>query len=455
MSKKKKILLLSDDLRMHSGIATVSKDIVMETLNEYDWVQIAGAIKHPDKGKVFDMSAGLEEFGVKDGYLKVYPVDGYGDEGILREVMALEKPDAILHYTDPRFWIWLYQMEAEIRRDIPIFYYNIWDDLPDPQYNELYYRSSDLLMSISKQTYGINNRLLPDYEDWQTTYVPHGISQRRFKKINDDDKDLMEFNEKFGLTDKKFRVLYSNRNIRRKMPGDVVLAYKYFVDGLPEKERDDCVLIFHCAPSDPNGTDLPRVCRHLMPDYNVAFTYDINGGQPFHDGMMNRLFNSADVYVNMASNEGFGLGSAEALTVGTPIIVNMTGGMQDQCGLRDDEGNLLTPEDYIELGSNHRGKYKTHGEWVKPVYPSSISLQGSPPTPYIWDDRCNPEDVAVNLREFYDMGREERKRLGALGTKFCRENQLTATVMGENFIKSMNGAFDNWKPRIRYTMEKV
>ena len=55
MSKKKKILLLSDDLRMHSGIATVSKDIVMETLNEYDWVQIAGAIKHPDKGKVFDM----------------------------------------------------------------------------------------------------------------------------------------------------------------------------------------------------------------------------------------------------------------------------------------------------------------------------------------------------------------------------------------------------------------
>ena len=455
MSKKKKILLLSDDLRMHSGIATVSKDIVMETLNEYDWVQIAGAIKHPDKGKVFDMSQGLEEFGVKDGYLKVYPVDGYGDEGILREVMALEKPDAILHYTDPRFWIWLYQMEAEIRRDIPIFYYNIWDDLPDPQYNELYYRSSDLLMSISKQTYGINNRLLPDYEDWQTTYVPHGISQRRFKKINDDDKDLIEFNEKFGLTDKKFRVLYSNRNIRRKMPGDVALAFKYFVDGLPEEERDDCVLIFHCAPSDPNGTDLPRVCRHLMPDYNVAFTYDINGGQPFHDGMMNRLFNSADVYVNMASNEGFGLGSAEALTVGTPIIVNMTGGLQDQCGIRDDDGNLLTPDDYIELGSNHRGKYKTHGEWVKPVYPASISLQGSPPTPYIWDDRCNPEDVAVNLREFYDMGREERKRLGALGTKFCRENQMTATAMGENFIKSMNSAFENWKPRIRYTMEKV
>jgi len=453
--KKKKILLLSDDLRMHSGIATVSKDIVMETLNEYDWVQLAGAIKHPDKGKVFDMSDGLDEFGIKDGYLRVYPVDGYGDEVVLREVMALEKPDAILHYTDPRFWVWLYKMEAEIRRDIPIFYYNIWDDLPDPQYNINYYRSSDLLMSISKQTYGINNRLLPDYEDWQTTYVPHGISSRRFSKIEDTDNDLIAFNQKFGLTDKTFRVLYSNRNIRRKMPGDVALAFKYFVEGLPEEQRDDCVLIFHCAPSDPNGTDLPRMCRHLMPDVNVIFTHHVNNGQPFHDGMMNKLFNSADVYVNMASNEGFGLGSAEALTVGTPIIVNVTGGLQDQCGFRDDDGNLLTPEDYVELGSNHRGEYKNHGEWVKPVWPTSISLQGSPPTPYIWDDRCNPEDVAVNLREFYDMGRKERKRLGALGTKFCRENQMTATAMGENFIKSMNGAFDNWKPRIRYTMEKV
>ena len=427
----------------------------METLNEYDWVQIAGAIKHPDKGKVFDMSKGLDEYGVKDGYLKVYPVNGYGDETILREVMALEKPDAILHYTDPRFWVWLYRMEAEIRRDIPIFYYNIWDDLPDPQYNTNYYKSSDLLMSISKQTYGINNRLLPEYEDWQTTYVPHGISSRRFNKIEDTDTDLISFNEKFGLTDKKFRVLYSNRNIRRKMPGDVALAFKYFVEDLPEDQRDDCVLIFHCNPSDPNGTDLPRLCRHLMPDLNVVFTYDINKGQPFHDGMMNRLFNSADVYVNMASNEGFGLGSAEALTVGTPIIVNMTGGLQDQCGIRDDDGNLLTPDDYIELGSNHRGKYKNHGEWVKPVYPASISLQGSPPTPYIWDDRCNPEDVAKNLKEFYDMGREERKRLGDLGMEYCKENQMTSKVMGQNFIDSMNGAFENWKPRHRYTMEKV
>tara|TARA_Y100000114_G_C11618710_1_gene258632 strand:- start:9 stop:689 length:681 start_codon:yes stop_codon:yes gene_type:complete len=226
------------------------------------------------------------------------------------------------------------------------------------------------------------------------------------------------------------------------------------MDGLTQKQRDECVLIFHCAPVDENGTDLPRVCRHLIPDYDVKFTYSWNN-RPFNDAEMNLLFNSADVYINLASNEGFGLGSAEALTVGTPIIVNVTGGLQDQCGFRGDDGNLLTPDDYIELGSNHKGDYKNHGEWALPIFPSNRSLQGSPPTPYIWDDRCQPEDAAVQLRKLYDMGREQRKRLGSIGTDFCKENMMTSKAMGQNFIDSMNKAFEKWKPQPKYYMEAV
>ena len=52
---KKKILLLSDDLRMHSGIATQSQEFVLGTIHKYDWVQIGAAIKHPDDGKIIDM----------------------------------------------------------------------------------------------------------------------------------------------------------------------------------------------------------------------------------------------------------------------------------------------------------------------------------------------------------------------------------------------------------------
>ena len=132
-----------------------------------------------------------------------------------------------------------------------------------------------------------------------------------------------------------------------------------------------------------------------MPDYDVCFTHHLRGKDGgFEDDEMNLIFNTADVYINLASNEGFGLGSAEALTVGTPIIVNVTGGLQDQCGFKKD-GEFLTPDDYVELGSNHKGTYTEHGDWVFPVYPSNRSLQGSPPTQFIWDDRSHPEDASV------------------------------------------------------------
>ena len=123
---KKKVLLLSDDLRMSSGVGTMSKEFVLGTVHHYDWVQIGGAIKLPENGKRVDMNQVLrEETGVEDAKLTIYPSDGYGNPELLRNILSIEKPDAILHYTDPRFWRWFYEMEHEIRQEIPIFYYNI------------------------------------------------------------------------------------------------------------------------------------------------------------------------------------------------------------------------------------------------------------------------------------------------------------------------------------------
>ena len=70
--KKKKILLLSDDLRMHSGIATMSREIVLNSCQEFDWVQLGAAIQHPDMGKVIDISSDLvKETGVEDASVKL------------------------------------------------------------------------------------------------------------------------------------------------------------------------------------------------------------------------------------------------------------------------------------------------------------------------------------------------------------------------------------------------
>ena len=93
-------------------------------------------------------------------------------------------------------------MENEIRQTMPIFYYNIWDDLPDPKYNRDYYRSSDLLMSISKQTYGLNYRSLKDYgycDNLRLKYVPHGVTSKRFFKVHSKNSNFIKFQQKYRL----------------------------------------------------------------------------------------------------------------------------------------------------------------------------------------------------------------------------------------------------------------
>ena len=461
---KKKILLLSDDLRMSSGVGTMSREFVMGTLHKYDWVQIGGAIKHPEEGNVVDISESVQkDYNIKDAYLKIYPISGYGNDEVLRSIMGIEKPDAILHYTDPRFWTWLYNMEHEIRQNIPIYYYNIWDDLPYPRWNEPFYESCDLIMNISKQTVNIVDNVcqIKPRTDWDNTYIPHGINEKNFYPIDSSHKewgDLLQF--KRNVTVNKnydFIVFWNNRNIRRKLPGDVILAYKTFCDMLPKEKAEKCALIMHTQPRDENGTDLPEVVTQVCPDYDVIFSH-----QKLSDKELCYLYNIADVGMNMASNEGFGLGTCEALMCGTPISVNVTGGLQDQCGFKYKD-KLLTYKDYSWIHSLHDAKkWKdnsdlTWGEWCKPVWPSNRSLQGSIPTPYIFDDRPRFEDFADRLKEWYDMGDEERQRCGKLGHEFVMSDDamMSATAMSNLFIEHMDTTFEKWTPRKRFTMFKV
>jgi len=455
---KKKILLLSDDLRMTSGIANVSKQLVLGTVDKYDWVQLGAAIKHPEAGRVLDLNEDVRKrTGVSDASVKIYPFDGYGNADVIRQLLMMEKPDAILHFTDPRYWIWLYEMEHEVRQSVPIFFYHIWDDLPDPKYNRDYYESCDWIGCISKQTYGITKRVWSwdkekhwkKPEDWQVSYVPHGINPEDYKPV-----DVPEDFKKsiFGDKEYEFVLYWSNRNIRRKQPIDAMLAFDEFRKSLPEDKWDKVCMLMHTQPIDENGTDLPRTAEHLMPDTKIIFAPN-----KYSETELNYLYNLADVTINLASNEGFGLATAESVMAGTPIIVNVTGGMQDQCGFQMD-GKYLTPEDYVKIGSLHnKKKYQNtkHGDWVKPIWPVR-STTGSVPTPYIFDDRVDFIDVAPLIKEWYDMGREERKAAGLKGRDWMmNEGKLNREAMCQSLVDGMEGAFANWKPRKKASLIKL
>ena len=454
---KKKILLLSDDLRMTSGVANVSKQLVLGTVDKYDWVQLGAAIKHPDAGKVFDLNDNVREITkVADASVKIYPSDGYGNPDIIRQLLMIEQPDAILHFTDPRYWIWLYEIEHEIRQSVPLFFYHIWDDLPDPKYNRDYYESCDWIGTISKQTYGITKRVWGwDKEkhwtkpaDWQVSYVPHGINSDLYKPV-----DVPADFKKSILGDKEydFILYWNNRNIRRKQPMDAMLAFDEFRKSLAPEHQDKVCMVMHTEPVQEHGTDLPTFAEHCMPDSEVIFLPN-----KYTEEQLNYLYNLVDVTINVASNEGFGLATAESVMAGTPIIVTVTGGLQDQCGFRDiGSGKLLTAEDYVEIGSLH-DKYKkagvVWGDWVKPIWPVR-STTGSVPTPYIFDDRLDFEDIAPLIMDWYMIGREERKAAGLKGRKhFIGEGKLSKEAMCDSLVEGMEGAFANWKPKQKFKL---
>ena len=58
-NERKKILLICDDIRVHSGIATMAREIVVNSAHTFNWFNVGAAIKHPDIGKILDISEEL------------------------------------------------------------------------------------------------------------------------------------------------------------------------------------------------------------------------------------------------------------------------------------------------------------------------------------------------------------------------------------------------------------
>ena len=451
--QRKKILLITDDIRLPSGVGNVGKEIVIHTAHHYNWVCIGAAINHPDAGKRFDISADTNtNAGIEDASVFLYPNNGYGDANLLRNIIKLEKPDAIMMITDPRYFTWLFQIENEIRKTTPVIYLNIWDDYPAPMYNKAFYESCDALLGISKQTVNINKLVLGDKaKNKIIEYVPHGLNSNMFYPIVDKEtnKEYQEFKRNILKgKDYEFVVFFNSRNIRRKQIPDTILAYRLFVDSLTPEQREKVVFVLHTEQSSEHGTDLNAVIETLVPeDYNIIFTPG-----KLEVKQLNYLYNIADIQILLTSNEGWGLSLTEALLTGTPIIANVTGGMQDQMRFEFEDGTWIDFD--ADFPSNHRGTYKKHGKWAFPVYPSNISIVGSIPTPYIFDDRCRWEDAAERLIEVYNLSKEERQERGLEGYKWATSDEagFTSQHQANRFITYTDKLFSTWKPREKYEL---
>jgi len=409
METKIKVLVLGDDLRSHSGVANQLRYIVngLHDSGKFSFIYLGGAIQHKDYRPVK-----FEQYGDD---LILYPVDGYGNPDIVRSVLRTEKPDILLFMTDPRFYEWLFSIENEIRPNVPMVYYNIWDAPPAPTFNKKWYESCDLLVAISKLTDKLVKEVSPNVD---RVRIPHAVDNKVFQKLPGNWKEQLfpDFKDKFIL-------FFNSRNARRKMTGSLIYWFKKFLDKVG---YDKATLIMHTNPFDPNGPNLNEIVKNWGLD-NGQVLFSTESLSPLQ---LAQMYNAVDLSVLLSHSEGFGLMANESLACGTPILVTMTGGLQEQ----------VTD-----------GK-KWFGKGIRPV---ARPLVGSQDVPWIFEDIVDEKSVVSALEELYKTWKtkpEKYNKMGLSGQKHIHKN-YNFDKFKEKWVDVMLKCYENngsWETRKNY-----
>jgi len=381
LDKKITVLTISDHPLLPSGVGTQTKYVIEALLRsgKFNVVSLGGAVKH----------ANYEPIKV-DGFpgtWDIFPVDGYGNTQIVNAFINERKPDILYFMTDPRFYEWLWSIDDSIRENVPMVYYHVWDNYPYPKFNQRYYESNDVIASISKVTSDIVQTVAPTVEEH---YVPHAVDSNIFnKKERTEVEKVLKANK--PLKD-RFVFFWNNRNARRKQTGSLIYWFKEFLE-MKEVDRDKVCLFMHTDPNDPHGQPV----QYLVDDLGFKEGEVVLSTNKLPPEQMSLLYNLADCTINISDAEGFGLATLESLSCGTPIIVNMTGGLQEQ---------VTNGEEWFGIG----------------IEPASKAVIGSQNVPYIYEDRISKEDFLNALLQMFKKTPEEREKLGELGQKHVQQN---------------------------------
>jgi len=406
-------MVISDHPLSPSGVGTQTKYMIEAMLKtgKYRFICLGGAVKHEKYEPAM-----IEPWG-QDWI--IFPVDGYGTQDMVRSFLVNHRPDIMWFMTDPRFYGWLWEMENEIRAVVPMVYYHVWDNYPYPEFNKKWYDSNDVIATISKVTSDIVQTVSPQVREH---YLPHAVNMDIFKKV--DPTSVKNFKESSFNTpdedDDRLIFFWNNRNARRKMSGSLIWWFKEFLD---EVGHDKARLLMHTDPKDVHGQDLVQIVQTLgLTNGQVMLS-----SQKLPPEHLSMLYNMSDCTINIADAEGFGLATFESLCCETPIIVNMTGGLQEQA---------TDGENWFGIG----------------IEPASKAIIGSQEVPYIYEDRVSKEDFIQALRDFCNLTSEERQTMGAAGRQHAMDNYSMKSFAEkwDNILTSTYNEFGSWETRKGY-----
>jgi glycosyltransferase involved in cell wall biosynthesis len=404
MTKKKKVVVLSDHALSCSGVGTQTRHLLTGLIQKGEWTfrQFGAALKHTDYDTV-----------VVNEDLVIKPIDGFGDRNLLRIALATEKPDVLFIFTDPRFFIWLFEMEDEVHQVCPIAWWHVWDNAPYPNFNQVLYDSTDLINCHSHMTY----ELIKDNISTRVNFIPHAVPKEIFFPMPK--TEIISYKQQLLGKDRldHFVCIWVNRNAKRKRPADVLESWKIFLDKLEIAEgHRKATLIMHTDPHDHEGPNLIQNAEHFGITGNVYFSTS-----RLEFEKINVLYNIADACLNISYAEGFGLGTLEAMMTGCPAVAVKTGGLTRQ---------VVDHRDGTENGVALPVEFK--------------SLVGSQQVPFIYEDYVTNETVADGLLKLAKLSSQEKSDLRKKCLKYVEENFLLQDTV-DMWHDTMKDLQENWK----------
>ena len=411
--------MISDHALATSGVGTQSRFLMngLITTGKYSFRQFGAAIQHKDYNTVSPHPD-----------LVIKPIDGFGTPELLRIAIATEKPDALILFNDPRFFHHVFEISDEIHQMCPIAYWTIWDQCKfKPMFNKLMYDSIDLLNCINYPTYDfLANDLYKD-KPHKVNFIPHAVPESIYFERPKEEVTKIKKKMLPNFPEDTFVVGWVNRNAKRKMPGDLLVSWKMFLDELQKKHsHKNAVLIMHTDPLDNEGPNLHYIAdENLNIKSNVIFSKD---KIEFND--MSSLYNVCDTVINRSNAEGFGLSTLEAMYCGKPIIALKTGGLERQVVDHTDgsENGIALP---VELQT----------------------LSGNQLVPGIYEDFVSHKTTADALMKMYELGEDGRRELGQKAMKYAKK-EFSMERMISSWDKSLEDLIKNWRSRLeRYTVK--
>jgi len=204
--------------------------------------------------------------------------------------------------------------------------------------------------------------------------VPHFLSKEEFYHMNKKDERLVNLKKQNNIDDNTTVFLFNSVNMNRKNLIQLIETFSIF-----SKDKD--VLLIIKTVQSIAGFNIGNALDY----FGCEKVKVIDNGFMSADFML-LLYNMADFTVNISYNEGFGLSILESLQCGTPVLINMTGGLQDQ----------LMIHDVVEQNNNYVLTTAGMG-----MYPTFRKLTASHAANWIYEDYIDNDLIITSLEKLY------------------------------------------------------